>query len=350
MPCRVGVLSLRSALYRHPWAILRGVLLAWSGAALLCGTGVPAQERAVIEPVGEVTWDEILAAEAGAARAPGGEPAGLSAVPFMPGPAPRDIGGPGGRVAPAERAPVAAATSAAGPTTITGFAALDDDGTRIPPDTMGAVGPNHLLVMLNTQVRIASKTGTTMSTVSLSSFWTSGTGLAGNPFDPHVVFDPLSNRWLATAFADPRSATSAVWFAISATNDPTGTWHFYQWRTDATGATWADYPGLGVNATWVAITANMFGLAGEGTYAGVKMWVLDKAALLAGGSPTMTTFPTGFDRAAGFSSFTLTPVLSFDRAEPRLYIVDNPYLVQNGVVPVLRLSQISGTERRPCGR
>ena len=35
--------------------------------------------------------------------------------------------------------------------------------------------------MLNTQVRIASITGTTMSTVSRSSFWTSGTGLAGNP-------------------------------------------------------------------------------------------------------------------------------------------------------------------------
>ena len=103
----------------------------WGGAALLCGTGVPAQERAVIEPVGEVTWDEILAAEAGAARAPGGEPPVLPAVPFMPGPAPRDIGGPGGLVAP-PRETVAAATSAAGPTTITGFAALDDDGTRIP--------------------------------------------------------------------------------------------------------------------------------------------------------------------------------------------------------------------------
>ena len=104
----------------------------------------------------------------------------------------------------------------------------------------------------------------------------------------------------------------------------------------------------GVNATWVAITANMFGLAGEGTYAGVKYaGTLDKALLLAGGSPTMTTFPTRIRPGGGI--FELHPHAGPELrpGEPRLYIVDNPYLVQNGVVPVLRLSQISGTGAAP---
>lgn len=39
------------------------------------------------------------------------------------------------------------------------FEGQRDSGTRIPPDTMGAAGPNHLMVTLNSVVRIQDKTG-----------------------------------------------------------------------------------------------------------------------------------------------------------------------------------------------
>ena len=100
------------------------------------------------------------------------------------------------------------------------FEALGDDNTRIPPDTMGAAGPNHLMVMLNTQVRIQNRSGTNLSTVSLSTFWTSGTGLSGSPFDPRLIYDSLSGRWMAIVDADAKLGTSEVWFAISATSSP----------------------------------------------------------------------------------------------------------------------------------
>jgi len=40
-----------------------------------------------------------------------------------------------------------------------------------PPDTHGAVGPNHLMTVLNTQILIQDKTGTVLSpAVSMDSF------------------------------------------------------------------------------------------------------------------------------------------------------------------------------------
>ena len=136
----------------------------------------------------------------------------------------------------------------------------------IPPDTMGAVGPNHLMVMLNSQVRIQNKTGGTISTVSLSTFWTSGTGLTGSPFDPRLIYDSLTQRWMAVVDAEARSTSSAMWFVISASNDPTGTWTFYSFPADGTGTYWADFPDIGVNKPWIAITDNMYKIASPYNY------------------------------------------------------------------------------------
>jgi hypothetical protein len=40
-----------------------------------------------------------------------------------------------------------------------GFLGLGDNFTAIPPDTQGAVGPNHVVTILNTQVLIQSRNG-----------------------------------------------------------------------------------------------------------------------------------------------------------------------------------------------
>src|SRR2546422_11515358 len=41
------------------------------------------------------------------------------------------------------------------------FQAAADPGPEINPDTHGAVGPNHVMAMLNKVVRIQNRTGTT---------------------------------------------------------------------------------------------------------------------------------------------------------------------------------------------
>ena len=172
------------------------------------------------------------------------------------------------------------------------FLALPDNNTTIPPDTHGAVGPNHVMTMLNSQVRIQDKTGLTISTVSLTTFWApaGGTGV----FDPRLKYDAGSSRWVATCDSDRRTAAASVLFAISSTSDPTGTWTFYLIDADPTNVNWADYPDIGYNSTWIAITNNMFTNVGD-TAKGPSMWVIDKSTALAGGALTFTFFPIAFD-------------------------------------------------------
>ncbi len=44
------------------------------------------------------------------------------------------------------------------------FLASEDEDMDIPPDTHGAVGPNHIVSATNTRIRIQSRTGTVLST------------------------------------------------------------------------------------------------------------------------------------------------------------------------------------------
>ena len=88
------------------------------------------------------------------------------------------------------------------------FAALGDDDTVVPPDTMGAVGPNHLMVTLNSQIRIQDRSGNTLSTVSEATFW-NGLGVTGI-FGPHVIYDPYGGRWIFSAASDAQIGRAHV--------------------------------------------------------------------------------------------------------------------------------------------
>jgi hypothetical protein len=336
-----SVASCSRIIIRVAAALLLVVLTAASSRAA-------AQQTITIQPAGVATVREMPAMDARAPRT--SEPVGR-VIPFMPGPAPREIG-PSSGAQPRQSSPSVDQPEGAnplGPTLGFGFQALGDNNTAIPPDTDGAVGPAHVMTMVNTQVHIQNKAGGSVSLVSLPTFWTSGTGLSGSPFDPHVVYDSISGRWIAATDADGDSATSKVWFAISATNNPTGTWTFYQFVADGSGTTWADYPGFGVNNTWIAITENMFGVGGGGFF-GAKAWVIDKATALAGGPLTVTIFPSGFDSDAVCGGppcgFSLVPAVTFSAAEPALYLVDDSF--SSGGTHLIRVSRFTGTGPAPA--
>jgi hypothetical protein len=325
--------------------IKRNVLPLVVAFAIMAAQPLAAQEKATVDPAGVVSWDELVAFQQ-LNPTYGKQP---RVVPFMPGPEPRSWGEPADTVlstAPSMEDFVGEEPEPLIPIA-DDFEALPDNNTSIPPDTMGAAGPSHLVTMLNTEVRIQDKSGGNISTVTLDTFWTGGTGLSGNPFDPKIIFDQLSDRWLATVVADSRSADSAVWFAVSTTDDPTQAWTFYAIDADAGNTTWADYPGFGVNSKWVAITNNMF--LNAGGFVGAKMWVIDKSTF--GGALGFTTFPTGFDLAGGADGFTLKPAVTFGTCDPpgdSLYIVDNSgFFITASGIHLLRLSRITGTANNP---
>ncbi|MFG0274696.1 MAG: hypothetical protein ACF8QF_06535, partial [Phycisphaerales bacterium] len=305
-------------------------------------------ERIVIQPAGRATWAQMVATEMIDQR----DLIKLPEVVHSPtkldkSERPLDAERIDAEVQP-DDAPAAAVRSLRSLDDLAlqnGFLGMADNNTSIPPDTMGAVGPNHLMTMLNTQVGIQNKQGGQFSIVSLDTFWTVGTGISGDPFDPVLLYDALSGRWIACADADSRSASSSVFFAISDGADPTQGWTFYEIDADPTNVSWADFPGFGVNSTWIAITNNMFTVAGNG-FSGVKMWVIDKSTALAGGALTITTFNQGFDLAGNLDGFTMRPAQTFDAAESNLYIIDNSGFSSGGI-PLLRLSRITGTGPAP---
>ena len=91
------------------------------------------------------------------------------------------------------------------PTPSANFNGLDDNSSTIPPDTKGAAGPNHLMVTLNSQYRIMNKSGTVISTVSPTSFWTGVTpDFAG---DPHIIYNHYINRWMLIAQSNLTATT-----------------------------------------------------------------------------------------------------------------------------------------------
>ena len=187
----------------------------------------------------------------------------------------------------------------------------------IPPDTMGAVGPDHLVSLLNSDFGVFQKTtGAVLQKTSLQSFWGSlGTGAgepADFPFDPKILYDQHSERFVAITLGGSSAPDSWIMVAVSSSSDPTGAWR--KWAIDADkdndvqlSNNSADYPGLGVDAFNVYITANMYDGANVGQYS--KLWVIPKAQLLAVLPPTKITW-FEFPNPPG-SDFTMQPAHTF---------------------------------------
>jgi PEP-CTERM motif len=163
-------------------------------------------------------------------------------------------------------------------------AQLADSG-YYPPDTMGAVGEDHVVQFINGLYRVFDKTsGALLESKSSYAFWADTGILPSDNFDPRVTYDPFTQRWYVLETDDRASANNRYLFAISDSADPTGGWTSFAIDSDASGTRWADYPMLGFNADAVYLSANMFDNA-SGTQTATSVVVLPKADLLA---PTPT--------------------------------------------------------------
>jgi hypothetical protein len=188
------------------------------------------------------------------------------------------------------------------------------DAFAFPPDSDGAVGPNHFVQFVNSRVTVYDKaTGTPVQTMTDVTFWTSiGIGLSGlSVSDPRIIFDQQTQRWFATQVDFNRTTLSTNRFlvAISATSDPTGTWHAVAFQADPAG-NFADFPTFGFDANGFYIAANMFSPGSSGSFIGVALTSIPKADLL-------QAIPTAANRTysgvmpTSAWGFTLQPVINF---------------------------------------
>ncbi len=167
--------------------------------------------------------------------------------------------------------PLAGRSLAAGaetPTPLFDFAGTDQQHgcSCAPPDTVGDVGPNHYVQMVNaTKIRIFDKTGAPVTgVIDLASFWASG-NCHSDLGDPVVVYDWLADRWLLAQFATPQQFC----FAVSQTADPTGSYFVYEFPA----SNFPDYFKIGVWPDAFYVAAN------ESPY---SAWAFERSKMLVG--------------------------------------------------------------------
>src|SRR5919106_2754658 len=137
-----------------------------------------------------------------------------------------------------------------------------------PPDTVGDVGPNHYVQMVNLVYSVYSKTGTRLlGPLNNNTIWLGFAGSAcqiHNWGDPIVLYDQAVDRWLLSQFAfarDPAATGLPVppfyqCIAISQTGDPTGAFHRYEFLMSATKLN--DYPHFSVWPDAYYMSINQF--------------------------------------------------------------------------------------------
>ncbi len=146
----------------------------------------------------------------------------------------------------------------------------DAGSTSYPPDTDGAVGPDHYVITVNRNFAVYDKaTGTELTNILLGAFLPESNG------DPRVLFDQHSQRWIV--IVTDFSATARIFLAVSLTDDPMGDWFKTSFATDegSDEGNWPDYPTLGVDASGIYTAAYM---VGDGN---MTIFAINKAPLLA---------------------------------------------------------------------
>ena len=129
-----------------------------------------------------------------------------------------------------------------------------------PPDTMGAIGPDHFVELLNGRYAAYLKdSGALIQASSLDTFWlNAGVNPAGSfAFDPRVLYDTDSGRWFAVSVDAPGSPNNFL-VAVSATSDPTDGWTGFQIDSDSDNLQWADFPLIGIDDEGVYVVGKMF--------------------------------------------------------------------------------------------
>ncbi len=163
------------------------------------------------------------------------------------------------------------------------FEGMSYDGA-VPPDTIGDVGPNYYVQMVNSgpngaNFAIYNKSGVKLAgPTALGQLWLSaGVTNAGTQYgygDPVVLYDQLAQRWLLSQFA-MESSDSPPWYlaiAVSASSDPLGAYYVYCFEENDY---FPDYPKYGVWPDAYYMTSN------DGTGL-VGAWAFERAKMLLG--------------------------------------------------------------------
>jgi hypothetical protein len=163
--------------------------------------------------------------------------------------------------------------------------AVNTNYYQIPPDPIGAAGPEHLVSVVNSSIEWFTKAGVTENSQSLQIFFDplSPTTLT---FDPKVIYDQYAGRFVVVTLERVETGTnpnpgniSRILLAVSDDADPNGTWHFHAINAKTVISSWecwADYPGFAVDEEAIYVTTNMFAFSPRNISSAVRLWIINK--------------------------------------------------------------------------
>ncbi|CAN5564992.1 hypothetical protein BH20ACI3_BH20ACI3_40700 [soil metagenome] len=180
-----------------------------------------------------------------------------------------------------------------------GLANTDNPSLVNPPDTVGAVGPNHYVQAVNNRFRVFNKAGVPLTpALSQSSLFGSvypqvgGICSTNNAGDPIVLYDRMADRFQISQFAFTGQTTPPYHqcIAVSQTSDPTGAWFVYDFVLP--GIQFPDYPKLGSWPDAYYMSTRQF--TGGGPFDGEGAFAFDRQAMLVGDpNPAVIYFDLG---------------------------------------------------------
>jgi uncharacterized repeat protein (TIGR01451 family) len=153
----------------------------------------------------------------------------------------------------------------------------------VPPDPELAVGPMHLVSVVNDALIVTDHVGTPMlGPVGLPTFFATTPGCT-NLFDPNVLYDEQLDRFIVGI--DANGVGYCV--AMSQTPDPLLPWNVYSFATvpppiPPANPDFFDYPHAGVGDVAIYMGANIFDPTGT-TFLRAEVWAMDKTIMAAGG-------------------------------------------------------------------
>ncbi len=158
-------------------------------------------------------------------------------------------------------------------------------GNSIPPDPYLAVGPQHIIGVVNTTFGIWDKNGNKLKSIDINAWYASA--LSGvSAFDPKVIYDHYAKRWVMVWLDQAQSpARGNILVSVSKDSSAIGEWYNYVFPSGLNGttasSTWTDYQGVGYDKDAVYITGNQWNFAADNVFQYAKVRIIPKTALYA---------------------------------------------------------------------
>jgi hypothetical protein len=133
------------------------------------------------------------------------------------------------------------------PYVLDGFEAAFDYSSVPNDDAFAVSNQGKIIAARNSRISFYDVDLSFIQVQSLASF-ASDLGISGAKYDPRVLYDQETDRFIVVFLSGYNAASSQIIIAFSASNDPEGNWHFYAVPGNyLNDNTWSDYPTIAVN-------------------------------------------------------------------------------------------------------